>query len=156
MDLVRTIDLAAPPARVWPLLTNVPDIQRWMPELVSDEQTSPGPIGVGTTSRMTLREGSRLVECASEIVAFQPERELAIEMRGKMFGPNPYRVTYELADLGGSTRLTYRSSWKPRGFVLLLMYPLIALVGRINLRRMLARLVEVARATAQGPDDRAS
>jgi uncharacterized protein YndB with AHSA1/START domain len=149
MNLERTIDLAAPPARIWALLTEPEQIQRWITELVSDEPTTPGPIGVGTTTRMKIREGSRIVEYTTELLAFAPHRELVLEMRGGSLGSVPMRVSYALTDLGGSTRLVYRSSWRPSGILLWLLLPLIVLVGRRNIRRSLGRLAELARPAAR-------
>ena len=144
MLLERTIDLTAPPARIWTLLTEPEQIKRWITELVSDEPLTPPPIGVGTKTRMKIREGSRVVEYATELVAFTPLNELAIEMRGGSLGAEPMRVSYLLSDLGSSTRLVYRSSWRPRGVLLTLLLPLIIVVGRRNLRRSLGRLAELA------------
>ena len=144
MILERTIDLAAPPARIWTLLTEPEQIKRWITELVSDEPITPPPIGVGTRTRMKIREGARTVEYATELVAFTPPSELVIEMRGGSLGAEPMRVAYLLSDRGGATRLVYRASWRPRGALILLL-PLIILVGRRNLRRSLGRLAELAR-----------
>jgi uncharacterized protein YndB with AHSA1/START domain len=117
MMIERTADLPAPPARIWTLLTEPAQVARWITELVSDEPTTPPPHGVGTTTRMKIREGARVVE-------------------------------YALTDLGGATRLVYRSSWRPRGVLLHLLLPLIIVIGRRNLRRSLGRLAALAREAA--------
>lgn len=144
MLLERTIDLTAPPARIWTLLTEPEQIKRWITELVSDEPITPPPIGVGTKTRMKIREGPRIIEYTTELVAFTPPSELVIEMRGGSLGAEPMRVSYLLSDLGGSTRLVYRSSWRPRGLLLFMLLPLIILLGRRNLRRSLGKLAELA------------
>lgn len=148
MQIERTIDLAAPPAHVWTLLTDPSQIQRWMPDLVSDEPQTPGPTGVGTTTRMTMRERSKLVEYTTELHAYEPPSRLELEMRGGNLGASPMRVSYALTDLGASTRLVYSSAWKPRGFMFYLLLPLIMIVSRINLRRTLDRLAKVAASPA--------
>jgi uncharacterized protein YndB with AHSA1/START domain len=145
MNIERTVELAAPPARIWTLLTQPDQVARWITELVSDEPTTPPPVGVGTKTRMKIREGSRVVEYTTELRAFTPPRELELEMRGGSLGAEPMRVSYQLTDLGGTTRLVYRSSWRPRGILLYLLLPLITLIGRRNLGRSLGRLAELAR-----------
>ncbi len=140
MNLERTIDLAASPTRVWMCLTEPDLIAQWITELVSDEPITPAPTGVGTRTRMKIREGSRVVEYETEILAYQPQRELSIEMHGGSLGREPMRISYRLEDRGTSTRLVYRASWRPRGVVLHLLLPLIIVVGRRNLRRTLHRL----------------
>ncbi len=144
MNISRTIELPASPAHVWTLLTEPEQIQRWIKELVSDEPITPPPVGVGTRTRMTIREGKRLVQYETELLAFAPHRELVVEMRGGSLGREPMRVSYHLTDLGGSTRLVYRTTWRPRGFLLHLLYPLIVLIGRGNMRRSLGRLAAIA------------
>ena len=143
MNIERIVDLAASPATVWRCMTDPDQVARWITELVSDEPTTPPPTGVGTRTRMTIREGSRIVEYATEILAYVPRRELVLEMRGGSLGAEPMRVSYRLTDLDGSTRLTYRASWRPRGFLLHLLFPLIVVLGRRNLRRTLRRLAEL-------------
>ena len=143
MQIERTIDLPASPARVWTLLTQPDLVARWITELVSDEPLTPPPVGVGTTTRMKIREGSRVVEYATEILVFDVHRQLAIELRGGSLGASPMRVSYELTDLGDATRLVYRSTWRPTGFLLRLLLPLIMIIGRRNLRRSLGRLSDL-------------
>jgi hypothetical protein len=92
---------------------------------------------------MQIREGARVVEYETEIVAFEPHRQLAIEIRGGSLGAEPMRVSYVLAEHDGATRLVYRTSWRPRGWLLHLLLPLIIVVGRRNLRRSLGRLSEI-------------
>jgi uncharacterized protein YndB with AHSA1/START domain len=145
MQIERTIDLPASIARVWTLLTEPDQIKRWITELVSDEPTTPAPIGAGTRTRMKIREGSRVVEYATEILVYDVHRELVIEMCGGSLGPSPMRVSYVLTDLGHATRLVYRSSWRPSGILLYLLLPLIIVMGRRNLRRSLGRLADLCR-----------
>jgi uncharacterized protein YndB with AHSA1/START domain len=150
MRIERTVDLAASPARVWALLTEPDQIKRWITELVSDEPTTPPPIGVGTRTKMKIREGSRVVDYETEILAYTPERELELEMRGGSLGAEPMRVSYLLTEVGGATRLVYRSRWRPRGVLLTLLLPVIVLVGRRNLGKSLGRLAELARGDSGG------
>ena len=140
MQIQRTIDLPTSPARVWTLLSEPDNVARWITELVSDEPLTPPPVGVGTTTRMKIREGSRVVEYTTEILAYDVHRELAIEMRGGSLGASPMRVSYHLTDLGDATRLVYRSTWRPTGILLWILLPLIIVMGRRNLRRSLGRL----------------
>jgi uncharacterized protein YndB with AHSA1/START domain len=141
MTFERTIDLAASPARVWACLTEPEQIKRWITELVSDEPVTPPPIGVGTRTRMKLRERSQIVEYDTEILAWSPLRELVLEMRGGHLGAEPMRVSYRLSDLGNdTTRLVYENTWRPRGVLLHLLLPLIIVVGRRNARRSLGQL----------------
>lgn len=150
MNIERIIDLEASPARVWALLTEPDQVKRWITELVDDVPTTPPPTGAGTWTRMTIREGSRTVEYATEILVFELHRELVLEMRGGSLGAHPMRVSYRLDPRdGGAARLTYRASWRPRGILLWLLLPLITVMGRRNLRRSLGRLAELAREPAR-------
>lgn len=148
MLIERTVDLAAPPDRIWTLVTDPTQVAKWITELVSDEPTTPPPYGVGTTTRMKIREGARVIEYTTEILTFTPCTELALEMRGGSLGREPMRISYVLSDLGGTTRLLYRCTWRPRGILLWLLLPLIVVVGRWNLRRSLNRLAQLASGAA--------
>src|SRR5688572_8502573 len=101
MHLERTIDITGSPDRVWALLTEPDQVSRWITELVSDDPTTPPPIGVGTATRMKIREGSRIVDYETEILAYRPSSELALVMRGGSLGREPMRISYLLTDLGG-------------------------------------------------------
>jgi hypothetical protein len=54
---------------------------RWDPELLEMRQTSPGPVGVGTTAHVVRRQGGRRVEGAATVTHYEPCRRAAWDVR---------------------------------------------------------------------------
>jgi hypothetical protein len=54
---------------------------RWDPELVGMEQTTPGPMGAGTTARVVRRQGRRTLQGVAEVTAYQPDRFASWDVR---------------------------------------------------------------------------
>jgi polyketide cyclase/dehydrase/lipid transport protein len=54
---------------------------RWDPDLLEMSQTSAGPVGVGTTARVVRRRGRARVEGAATVVAYEPDRHAAWDVR---------------------------------------------------------------------------
>ena len=152
MNIERTILIERSPADLWPWLIETERVQRWNPSIISDEPTTPGPAGVGTRTRMKLREGSRVTEYTTELTAYEPDRRVALEMRGGNLGARPMVVRYALSPLSGGTELRYQARWRPREVVLRLMSPLIGIVARKQCRRSLARLKELAEGDGPGQE----
>ena len=139
IERVTTIDAA--PAAVWDLLIDPERVQEWMPGVVSYETDPPGQgPGVGTTSIMKAKEGSKVVEYMTEILTWEPTDRLVVDIRGGSLGPNPMQVTYELAPAGSKTTLTYRGEWQAGGLMMRLMVPLIRWMAGRNASQAMARL----------------
>ena len=139
MLIERTIEIAARPADLWILLTDGEQMKRWMADLVHSEGN--GPLEVGASSKVTVREGSREVEYLSTVKECQPHELLEIELSGGSLGQNPMRVRYELS---GATSLRYEAEWKPKEIHLKLMAPLISGMARKNADKALDALKAVA------------
>ncbi len=57
---------------------------KWDPDVMEMRQTSPGPVGVGTTAVVVRRQGRKRVQGTVTVTAYEPERFAAWEVR---FGP---------------------------------------------------------------------
>lgn len=71
--------IGAPPEAVFAFVAELDNLPTWQPGVISAEQTSSGPIGVGSTARV-LRElmGQRLTVDVT-VTAFDPGQRLALE-----------------------------------------------------------------------------
>jgi hypothetical protein len=80
---------------------------RWDPDLVEMSQTSPGPVGVGSTARVVRRQGSRVVEGTATLYAYEPHRVAAWDVRFA-----PFRLDQQAEFIpergGAATRLRLR------------------------------------------------
>ena len=77
---------------------------RWDPDLLEMSQTSPGPVGVGTTARVLRRQGRGRVEGTATVVEYEPDRRAAWDVR---FGAFRLHQRTELVpeQSGAATRL---------------------------------------------------
>jgi hypothetical protein len=104
---------------------------RYNPSMLRSDQTSTGPIGLGTTFRAESKMMGRTVETVIECTGYDPPRLLASRSRSS-FGPLPATeiqgtLTFEPAPRG--TRM--RWSWRIKTPGLLKpMTPLIARMGK--------------------------
>lgn len=148
MHLDFEIDIPTTPATLWHWLTEPEAIKRWMPAIESDEPLTPGPPGVGTRSRMTLREGKRSVRYETELTTYDVERLLTLDMRGGSLGTSPMQVRYHLTARGETTRLHYTADWRPNELGLRLLSPLIRIAAGRNARASLDRLARLTASAA--------
>jgi len=77
---------------------------RWDPDLLEMRQTSPGPVGVGTTARVVRRQGRGRVEGTATVLDYQPDRRAAWDVRFGSFRLNQ-RAELIPEQLGAATRL---------------------------------------------------
>jgi hypothetical protein len=106
---------------------------RWDPDLLQMRQTSPGPVGRGTTAQVVRRQGRRRVEGAATVTHYEPCRRATWEVRFGAF------TLHQAVDLlpeqgGAATRLRLSIDARATGPVKLLL-PLL----RGRFRRTMAR-----------------
>lgn len=140
MRIERRTRIEAAPDRLWKLLTETDLIRQWLPSLVSDDPITSGPVDVGYRSRMKLKEGSKVVEYESTIEEYQPPSRLRLVLKGGSLGAGPMSVDYEISPDAEATMLHFRSAWKPHGFMLRIMHPLITFMAGRNATDSMRRL----------------
>lgn len=144
MDLNQTIVINAPTTVVWTLLTDFDQMRRWMPDVVSCEVRSPGPLRAGLVSDMKITEGKKVVDYVSEIVTHEPQTRLTVRLSGGSLGKGPMDIDYRIVSDENSTTVHINTTWKPHGIVLSLMSPLINVLGKRNTATVMTRLKDLA------------
>jgi hypothetical protein len=99
--------------------TNYP---KWSPEVTRLEQTTTGPMRVGTAGLQVRCDAGYTAESRFRVTALVPLRELRFESLGK---PH-FCVQYRFEAIGNATRLGFRFELKPT----LLLTPLRGLIRR--------------------------
>ena len=144
MRITRSIGVACSRDRMWFLLTDVEQIQRWVAEILDQEDLTDGPIGPGTRSRVLVREGSKEVWYDHEILMYDEPDHLEFQLAGGSLGAGPMTVGYRVTGEDGRLAVHYRADWKPHGLVLTFMTPLITIMASRNARGAMERLKELA------------
>lgn len=154
-DTRYSTEFAATPAKIWPFLEDPERIKQWMVGVVDDRPTSDGPLGVGSTFEMDIREGRRITTYQGEITAYERESRMGIKMVGGC-GRKPFTMhaDYRLTPLGGGrTRLDYLCRVDfPDGFFYRLVMPLFGLMAKMMIRKFMRNL----RGLVERPEERSA
>ena len=101
-----SVEIAAPPARVWELVSDLRNISRWSPQTARSFVRGgrvDGRVGLGTRLLNVNRRGLMVWPTQSKVVRFVPEQEIAFRIK-----ENFTVWSYLLEPVEGGTRLTSR------------------------------------------------
>ncbi|WP_109507032.1 SRPBCC family protein [Nocardioides speluncae] len=101
--LEESIEITAPPERVWQLVTDLPRMASWSPEVAKTIVRGGGPVGLGTTTININRRGLRVWPTRSKVIRFEPHTEFAFRIKD-----NKAIWSYSLAPTAAGTKLTQR------------------------------------------------
>ncbi len=130
--------------RLWELLTEFEELQKWSSSVLSDTPITDGEPGPGFRTKMVIQEGKSQVEYESEILEYDPKSHLVLQLRGGNLGKGPMTLTYDLIPEGNATRLRYQTEWPPVGIMMKLMHPIITKMSRKNVAEQMESLRRVA------------
>ena len=136
---------------VWNFVTDLSKHSEWCAEGAKEQQTSPGPLGVGSTFLEGTRNGKKSTGRVDE---YEPNRKVTFEATSGLEKGTTVSYTFEPIEEGRKTRLREIVQFRPNGFMRLLR-PFV--VGRItrqlqasaeggfsNLKRILESQAQVA------------
>lgn len=156
MSTIRhTTEFAAAPPLVWSYLEDPERLKLWMVGVTDIRPVSEGPVGVGATFEMDIKEGGRITTYQETITTWEPPKKMGVRLVGGC-GKTPMTMhaDYELVPLDGGarTQLHYLCRAEmPKGFLFKLFGPLVKLMGKFMIKkfmRNLRRLVEAPDAAA--------
>lgn len=75
------VDIAAPPSRVWPLVTDLVGMSERSPQVVKTHVRGGGPIGLGSRTVNLNRRGLLFWPTQAKVVRFEPEHEFAFRIK---------------------------------------------------------------------------
>ncbi len=78
--LQYAVDIAAPPERVWSLVTDLSRMARWSPQVVRTFVRG-GPVQQGTRAFNVNRKGLLVWPTRSKVVIFEPHREFGFRVK---------------------------------------------------------------------------
>jgi hypothetical protein len=137
-----------PPAEVFRFVAtdHFENHSKWDPDVIEMHQTSPGPVGVGTTASVIRRQGRGRVEGAVTVVAYEPDRVAAWTVS---FGPFRLvqRSEFSAENGGTATRLRLTIETRASGLMRLLV-PLLRARFRRTMGNSLTAIRELLEATS--------
>ncbi|MDN5893953.1 MAG: SRPBCC family protein [Nocardioides sp.] len=98
----ETIEIAAEPAQVWALVTDLPRMAAWSPQVVKTIIRG-GNIGLGTRTLNVNRRGPLFWPTRSKVVRFEPHSEFAFRI-----AENKSIWSFSLEPTVAGTRVTQR------------------------------------------------
>lgn len=105
----ESIEIAAPPAAVWALITDMPRMASWSPQVVKTIVRG-GPVGLGTRTINVNRNGVLFWPTRAKVIRFEPHTEFAFRVKD-----NGSIWSFSLAPSGDGTLLTERREVTEQG-----------------------------------------
>lgn len=143
-----SVEIDAPPERVFYWIDDAERVKAWLPNLVESEDLEVTGNRIGSTFRQVYLENNCRMEMQGVVTGYEPNRRLACEMHSNGFD---LTVDYRLEDLGGRTRLTQDSQVRMKG-----LWRIVGLVMGPFLRRSSQRQLDQALATLKRCVEQAS
>jgi carbon monoxide dehydrogenase subunit G len=103
MRFESSIDINAPPEKVWALIDKLEQWPQWMPSIKKIERHSKEPLTIGSQLSVTAKVSGLTITLLMTITKFVPERNVV--MKGRVLGTNLTRF-YNLEALDGATKAT--------------------------------------------------
>lgn len=102
-QIEASIEIAAPPAKVWALVSDLRNMARWSPQCVKTFVRGGGQVGMGSRMINVNRRGLLFWPTQSKVVRFTPEQDVAFRVK-----ENFTVWSYQLEPTATGTRLTGR------------------------------------------------
>ena len=148
MKYVLSVDIDAPPERVFAWFGEPEAVKRWLPSLVEAEELEVKPGHVGSSFRHVYMEHGRRMEMYGQVTAYEPNRRYACTLDGDTFA---LTVDYRFDALGaGRTRLTQESATRFKGVAMkvigMLTKPFVRKLSLKQAQQAFGRLKHLAEA----------
>ena len=145
-EVEGTVVINRPIEEVFAYLANPENASQWQGAVVEAKQTSEGPVGVGTTGKMTSQFLGRRGESTWEITEFELNKKATLKSTS---GPVPYEqsATFESVDEG--TKVTLVAEFDIGGFYKL-AEPLFTRMGHRQAEADFANLKDLVEALSEG------
>jgi uncharacterized protein YndB with AHSA1/START domain len=113
ISIEKSVQVNRPPAEVFAYATDVTKNAEWSADIVRAEQTSAGPVGVGTTSVLVQKVMGKEMQNGTEVTVYDPPHRFGFKTTS---GPVQFEGTQTFEEVQGGTRLTFSIKGEPGGF----------------------------------------
>ena len=139
-----SVTIKRPVEDVFAVVSNPENAPKWQSGTLEAKQTSPGPIGVGTTTRSVSTVLGRRIEFEFEVTEFEPNRKQAGRSKS---GPFPVQASTTFEPIEGGTRVNQTVEAEPGGFFKL-AEPLLVTMTKRQFQSNLDNLKDLMEANA--------
>ena len=137
MRCESTVNVARPPAEVFPGLLDADKVPRWMTGLEAYEPLEPGPLRVGSRIRQELSVSSHQLRFELRVAELEAPRRAVLRFEGSGFKA---ANEYALREAGSGTDVTWVISGDTTSFKARLIAPMVQAKLQQKLDTDLARL----------------
>jgi uncharacterized protein YndB with AHSA1/START domain len=140
----ESVEIKRPVDKVFAYTTDAKSWPQWQSTISEAEQTSPGPVGVGTTFKWTMHMMGRSMKWTAKATEYEPNRKFGKDMT---CGPhiNQQHNTYD--PIKGGTRFTIVYELKVGGLMKLIS-PMVVNSTQKALKEALGNLKGILEAQA--------
>jgi uncharacterized protein YndB with AHSA1/START domain len=118
----HTVEIARPPADVFPWLLEADKVPRWTGHLERYERLDDGPLGRGSRVRQVLEVSGRRIDVQLEITAYDPPHGADTRFQSNGIDIISH---YRLEANGAGTRLTQALEAKPTSLSARMIVPIV-------------------------------
>jgi len=146
MDVQQSIEVAAPPERIWALLVEPDNILKWYPTLQTYQYEDPGKRGPGAKVYAEEKASGMLMKLHFEVADWVENRTLALHMTSGT-GVKGYDQRWAVEPLPTGSRFTFEEHVElPYGVLGRMMGKVGQRSSEGHVREMLAKLKALAEA----------
>jgi uncharacterized membrane protein len=137
----RSTEIPRPAEEVFAYLSNLGNLPAWQSGVVRAEQTSPGPIGVGSRAVVERRVFGQQIVADLVVSIYEPPRRIVLETEASGVS---VQASVEIEPLdGGRCRVTFGMAMEASGFFMKAVEPMVAQAAEADIEASMARLREV-------------
>ena len=144
MELSTNTIINRPVEEVFSYMIDAENLSNWMSELVEANQTSEGPVGVGTTISAVANVLGRRIENIQKVTAYEPNSMFAIKATS---GPAKNEDEFTFKPVAGGTKVTRTTKAEVGGFFKM-AEPLVARMLKRQFETNFANLKDLLEAQA--------
>jgi carbon monoxide dehydrogenase subunit G len=109
----KSIQINKPAAEVFAFMSDFANDMKWQSGLIRSEQTSDGPMGVGTTGLYVQKFMGKEMKNEVQVTAYEPPTRFAVKTTS---GPVQFEFTGVFQETGGGTQVDISMKGEASGF----------------------------------------
>jgi carbon monoxide dehydrogenase subunit G len=137
----RSAEVSAATDEVYAFVSEIGNLPRWQSGVLRAEQTSPGPIQVGSTAAVERRVMGQRVQADLRVAELEPPRRIVLETDASGLHVEA-SVSLEPVD-DHRCRVTFGMALEATSFFMQAVEPMVAQAAESDIADSLARLQEV-------------